>query len=104
MGIMLAAGSASRIIGLYTKLPSLIAKLLSSRKKLFFLSTFLSNYTQTGPVIIVGGYTGFGTIWTFSITTVVMLTPMLLLYFLRTRIVGDNPKKDNLPMNDLNTP
>jgi hypothetical protein len=70
------------------------------------MSHYLPNIyaNEIGPVIIVGGYTGFGTIWTFSITTVVMLTPMLLLYFLRTRIVGDAPKKENLPMTDVNAP
>jgi hypothetical protein len=57
----------------------------------------------SGPVIIVGGYTSFGTIWTFSITTIAMLSPMILLYTLRDRYVGDIEKKETLPMTDVTT-
>ncbi|CRK92704.1 CLUMA_CG006231, isoform A [Clunio marinus] len=74
MGIMLAAGSMSRIIG---------------------------------PVIIVGGYTKFGTIWTFSVTTIVMIIPIVLLYMLRNRVVGNGSQKienpNNINMTDVST-
>jgi len=62
MGVMLAAGSMSRIIG---------------------------------PVIIVSGYTNFGTTWTFAVTTAFMTIPMAWLYIVRNRLDTTNKMPSN---------
>lgn len=63
--------------------------------------THIRYVISPGPIIIVGGYTSFGTTWTFSITTFFMLLPMLWLYILRKRIVDNSAKPvDDLPLTE----
>lgn len=57
-----------------------------------------------GPVIIVSGYTNFGTIWTFSITTLLMLTPIIWFYVLRKRLIPETAKKENNNTDDMIQP
>jgi len=87
-----------------TLIQSLFSKILGSRPQGTWMGVMLAAGSMSriiGPVIIVGGYTEFGTAWTFSVTTVFMLTPIIWLYLLRRRIVGKDPKNESLPMTDV---
>jgi len=39
-----------------------------------------------GPIAVGSIYTRYGTTWTFAITTIMMVFPMIWLYFLRHRL------------------
>lgn len=50
-----------------------------------------------GPVFVTYIYTEFGTIWTFSMTTVMMVVSMVWLYLFLERLIPQEEKSDQQP-------
>jgi hypothetical protein len=58
-------------------------------------------YIPKGPIILLGGYTRFGISWTFAITTLAMITPMILLFTIRERILSKTETPETLQMTEI---
>jgi hypothetical protein len=74
------------------------------------LRLLFKQFLTSGPVIIISGYINFGTVWTFSVVTVGMILPMILLFCLRNRFVlvlsklkENENAKETLPMTEIDS-
>ncbi len=55
-----------------------------------------------GPLAVGSIYTRFGTSWTFKVTCVMMILPMVWLYFLRHRLYVEEVDIKTVEMKNLN--
>lgn len=79
---------------------TIFSKVLGSRPQGVWMGIYTSAGCLSrivGPVVVGLIYTRYGTAWTFGLTIIVMIPPMILLYILRDRldIKSEDTKKEN---------
>lgn len=88
-----------------TLIQTIFSKVLGSRPQGTWMGLFTAGGCVSrilGPIAVGSIYTRYGPAWTFSITMVMMILPIVWLYFLRDRLDVDNVDIKSVEMNNLN--
>lgn len=96
--------SSSYPIGV-TLIQTIFSKILGSRPQGTWMGLFTAGGCVSrilGPVAVGSIYTRYGTTWTFGITMLMMVFPMIWLYILRDRLNVDGIEAKLVEMKALN--
>lgn len=88
-----------------TLIQTIFSKVLGARPQGTWMGLFTAGGCVSrilGPVAVGSIYTRYGTSWTFGITMLMMVFPMIWLYILRERLDVDKIEVKNLEMSNLN--
>lgn len=89
-----------------TLIQTIFSKVLGARPQGTWMGLFTAGGCVSrilGPIAVGSIYTRYGTSWTFGITMLMMVFPMIWLYILRDRLdVDENIAVKSVEMNNLN--